>query len=296
MTVGERIRALRKAQGISAERIAEVLGVSPATIYRYENGYIEKVPGDVLEPIAQALHTTPAYLMGWENADDAIEDIAGDVGTLVYILNQIERDPRIPESLKIEFRDYIPSNPFHSIAAIQNAASTKLTVSERHLLAAYRKASVSDQQIIDNIAARYPVEEVENAHAVKIIPLFGTAAAASPGEFSTGLPWEEYIAPADSGASFAVKISDGSMEPVLHDGQIALCAEKTPGTGDVAVMMVNGRLVVKQFQADNAGNICLRSLNRNYKRDDVTVMATGADAVACYGVVLLNSRPPLAAE
>ena len=60
--------------------------------------------------------------------------------------------------------------------------------------------------------------------------------------------------------------------------------------------MVNGRLVVKQFQADNAGNIRLRSLNRNYKRDDVTVMATGADAVACYGVVLLNSRPPLATE
>lgn len=57
----------RKAIGMSAERLAETLGVSPATIYRYENGDIEKVPGDRLAPIAAALNTTPAYLMGWEN-------------------------------------------------------------------------------------------------------------------------------------------------------------------------------------------------------------------------------------
>lgn len=57
----------RKAIGLSAERVAEILGVSPATIYRYENGDIEKVPGDRLDPIAKALQTTPAYLMGWEN-------------------------------------------------------------------------------------------------------------------------------------------------------------------------------------------------------------------------------------
>lgn len=55
----------RKEIGMSAERLAELLGVSPATIYRYENGDIEKVPGDRLEPIANALMTTPAYLMGW---------------------------------------------------------------------------------------------------------------------------------------------------------------------------------------------------------------------------------------
>ena len=61
----------RKAIGISAEKLADMLGVSPATIYRYENGDIEKVPGDRLGPIAVALQTTPAYLMGWNDAADA---------------------------------------------------------------------------------------------------------------------------------------------------------------------------------------------------------------------------------
>lgn len=73
MTTGQRIKQRRRDIGLSAERLAEILGVSPATIYRYENGDIEKVPGERLGPIASALHTTPAYLMGWEN-DTASEE------------------------------------------------------------------------------------------------------------------------------------------------------------------------------------------------------------------------------
>ena len=64
MTVGERIKQRRKQLGINAEQVAAELGVSPSTVYRYENGAIEKMGIDKLEPIADALHTTPEYLMG----------------------------------------------------------------------------------------------------------------------------------------------------------------------------------------------------------------------------------------
>lgn len=66
MTTGERMKQRRKELGFSAEKVAERLGVSPATIYRYERGDIEKVPGDSLGELAKILQTTPAYLMGWE--------------------------------------------------------------------------------------------------------------------------------------------------------------------------------------------------------------------------------------
>lgn len=66
MTTGERINYRRKELGISAEKLADILGVSPATVYRWENGFIEKLPVSALAPIAKALHTTPAFLMGWE--------------------------------------------------------------------------------------------------------------------------------------------------------------------------------------------------------------------------------------
>ncbi len=68
MTTGQRMKMRRKEIGLSAERVAEILGISPATIYRYERGDIEKVPGDLLQPIANALQTTPAYLMGWDSS------------------------------------------------------------------------------------------------------------------------------------------------------------------------------------------------------------------------------------
>lgn len=127
----------------------------------------------------------------------------------------------------------------------------------------------------------------------KVVPLFGTAAAAGFGEMDTGLPWEDYPVPADSPATFAVRISGDSMEPLLHNGQIALCEEKTPRIGDVGVFMVNGALLVKQFIADNYGNIYLRSINRERKDADMDIKASGNDTVTCYGTVLLKHRPPV---
>ncbi len=68
MTTGDRIKQRRKDLYMSAESLAYAVGVSPATIYRYEKGDIEKVPGDILYKIGKALHVSPAYLMGWDNS------------------------------------------------------------------------------------------------------------------------------------------------------------------------------------------------------------------------------------
>lgn len=73
MSTGQRMKARRKELGLSAEYIANQLNLSPATIYRYENGDIDKVPGDILEPLAAILQTTPAHLMGWDDYSNPIE-------------------------------------------------------------------------------------------------------------------------------------------------------------------------------------------------------------------------------
>ena len=65
MTVGQRIKQRRKQLNMSAEELAAKIGRSPATMYRYEKGDIDKMDSSVLLPIADALLTTPAYLMGW---------------------------------------------------------------------------------------------------------------------------------------------------------------------------------------------------------------------------------------
>ena len=151
--------------------------------------------------------------------------------------------------------------------------------------------TVSEKNMIRRALNLSVIEEHEAAKT-KIIPLLSTAAAAGPGEMDTGLPWEKYTVPADSKADFAVRISGDSMEPLLTDGQIVLCAEKTPQVGDITVMMVNGALLVKQFIGDGH-NIYLRSINRKRKDADVDIWESGNDTVVCYGTVIMKKRPPL---
>jgi transcriptional regulator with XRE-family HTH domain len=70
MSVSKRIRQRRKELGLSAEDVAKLIGVSPSTVYRYESSEIENMGIDKLDPIAKALQTTSAYLMGWASAED----------------------------------------------------------------------------------------------------------------------------------------------------------------------------------------------------------------------------------
>ena len=67
---------------MSVDELALKLGKNRATVYRYENGDIENLPTTILEPIAQALETTPAYLMGYEenlnNSADLVTKILMD--------------------------------------------------------------------------------------------------------------------------------------------------------------------------------------------------------------------------
>jgi transcriptional regulator with XRE-family HTH domain len=78
MTVGERIKQRRRELKMSAEELGKRLGKNRATIFRYESGFIEKLPIDILEPIAAALNTTPHYLMGWEE-EQKKNDIQADI-------------------------------------------------------------------------------------------------------------------------------------------------------------------------------------------------------------------------
>lgn len=68
MTIGERIKARRLELGLSADDVAVRLGKNRSTVFRYESSDIEKLPTVVLEKLASVLRTTPAFLMGWEEA------------------------------------------------------------------------------------------------------------------------------------------------------------------------------------------------------------------------------------
>ena len=64
----DRIVEMREALGISQTDLAEKIGVSKQTLYKYENGIISNVPSDIVEAMANVFRITPAYLMGWTDA------------------------------------------------------------------------------------------------------------------------------------------------------------------------------------------------------------------------------------
>lgn len=87
MNIGDRIKNRRKKLGLSAEQLAEILGVSPSTIYRYESEDIMNMRIDKVPPIAKALNTTASSLMGWD-----VQNEEGDISVIIEMLKDMDND------------------------------------------------------------------------------------------------------------------------------------------------------------------------------------------------------------
>lgn len=92
--IGERIKQARLALGYSAEQVAAFLHVSPATIYRYENGDISKLPSKHIKPLAEFLCVTPEYLMGWtEESGSSDPDLPDDSDFRLFVRDSSKLSP-----------------------------------------------------------------------------------------------------------------------------------------------------------------------------------------------------------
>ena len=79
MTIGKKIARLRKKLGMTQVYLADKANITSQMLSKYETDIVTNIPTDKLERIAEALHTTPTYLMGWEdtpsNTEIAVEDV-----------------------------------------------------------------------------------------------------------------------------------------------------------------------------------------------------------------------------
>lgn len=66
MSKGSRIKQLREACGLSQVALADKIGVSKQTLYKYENDIITNIPSDKIEEIAIITGSDPSFIMGWE--------------------------------------------------------------------------------------------------------------------------------------------------------------------------------------------------------------------------------------
>ena len=72
MTKGERIKARREELGITQVALADMIGESKQTVYKYESGLVSNIPSDKVELIAKALRVQPEWIMGWDVSSSPI--------------------------------------------------------------------------------------------------------------------------------------------------------------------------------------------------------------------------------
>ena len=71
ITMGQKIKYLREQHNLTLEQVGDAVGVGKSTVRKWENGIIANMRRDKIAGLAKALHTTPAYLMGWEESPSA---------------------------------------------------------------------------------------------------------------------------------------------------------------------------------------------------------------------------------
>lgn len=78
--IGVRIKARRKDVGMTQEELGKKIGVTKATINKYETGVVINMKRPTIEKIAKALDVDPGYLMGWNDNTTSAHTNNGVIG------------------------------------------------------------------------------------------------------------------------------------------------------------------------------------------------------------------------
>ncbi|MGN1004787.1 MAG: helix-turn-helix domain-containing protein [Oscillospiraceae bacterium] len=94
MTVGEKIKAERKALGLTQTELGEKLGVQKNAVSKWECGRVDDIPGSKIKAMAALFGVTPSYLI-----DDGAELPAQpDFDDFTYAMYNETKD--LPEEKK----------------------------------------------------------------------------------------------------------------------------------------------------------------------------------------------------
>ena len=105
MSIQTIIKNRRLELDLTMKDVAKALGVSEATVSRYESGEIKNIKYETIIKLSEILHCTPSYLLGWDENKDVINCnnsiIAnGNYSTAISFKN-LEFTPQENELLKI---------------------------------------------------------------------------------------------------------------------------------------------------------------------------------------------------
>lgn len=288
--IGARIRLKRKENGYTLEEVAAKLGVSKQTVQRYETGVISNIPSDKIELLSELFNISPAYIMGWdehENSDNMIDsyyDTAAEMLELLeetgYSYEEIDKFDQIVIN-KGSFNQTFNHNDliaeYINIRKPETIVETLLGFNANtghKIIESYEKLSDDGKTLISKTINNMLYYESKNTiveedlKAYTTHPVYLLPASAGTGQFLDGENFEMITFPIKEipkGSNFGVRVSGNSMEPQLHDGDVAFIQRsKEIQSGSIGVFILNGDAYIKKMVRDM--NECyLVSLNPAYE-------------------------------
>lgn len=233
MELYERIRNRREELGLSQDDLAKKLGYkSRSTINKIELG-INDVTQSKIVAIANALDTTPAFLMGWTRDMDAL-----DKKVLEMHPGFVPGKNYLPTTQLWEVDAYEIAQKFLQLddiskAAVENAVDFELKATQKR-----RESKSTNNKIVE----LFPVTEYEE---------LACAGTGNYLDYSTAFITQlEYEPP--KGADFIVKIAGHSMEPLYNDGdRVFIHKTDTLNYGDIGIFYVpQDGLMIKEYAKD----------------------------------------------
>ena len=90
MKANEVIRMRRKELKMTLKEVANAVGVSEATVSRWESGDIKNMRRDKIAALARVLDVPPAVLMDWEQFDEELAERKKLTKELINLANVAE--------------------------------------------------------------------------------------------------------------------------------------------------------------------------------------------------------------
>ena len=260
MNVGARIKIRRKEINMKAYELASKINVSLSTLYRYEKGDIEKMSTDVLKEIADALSTTPADLMGWDEIEETI------LSKITTVASKLEEDRQEKVLGYCEDQLSEQERGGRELPTVVTDIYRRLS-SERQEEA---RRSMNRQLRSQNIVKMEEIQKAQDLYEslgeeFEDISLYGEVSAGT-GVWVSDEPVEiiKYPVPVPN-HDIALRVNGNSMEPMFHDGDVVF-VKKTPEVhhGSIIIIIVNDNAYIKKLYR-RGSEVRLISLNPQYE-------------------------------
>lgn len=293
-TISDRIKQGMEIRNMKQVDILERTDINKGALSSYISGKYEPKQNNIYK-LAKALNVNEAWLMGhdvpMERHDPEAEDLRIDsyydtASEMINMFDEAGFNYEVIEKfdqLALSKGDFTGIYPYSNLVSEYIRLKENATIiesllkfdlnSNHKIIESYEKLSDDGKTFISKSINNLLYYESKNQEVTEDQELYTThpiyllPASAGTGQFLDGENFEMVTFPTKEipkGSNFGVRVSGNSMEPQLHDGDVAFIQRsKEIKSGNIGVFILNGEAYIKKMVCD-MDKCFLVSLNPSY--------------------------------